>query len=88
MSKKFKPFGDETIVSIPSTVVDCSRLGFFDEMEEECWALIKKYAELFGVEIVPEDPNEDDEVISFDKAKAVQDLIIEFFEDSGIKFNF
>ena len=87
------PFGDETRIVLPDESVDCSYEGFFDETEYSCWNLIKEYADLFGVKIVPECPedfedDEDNEPISFDMAKSVQDFIIDLFKKAGVTFEF
>ena len=39
------PMGDEHEIKHSNETVDCSRLGFFDEMEESCWDLFKSYCE-------------------------------------------
>ena len=80
------PFGDEHEINIPKEPVDCSHLGFFDEMEESCWELFKSYCELLGVELVPD--NDDEDAISFDIAKGIQDHIIDLFLKAGVKLNF
>ena len=79
-------FGDETKIIVPENPIDCSSLGFFDNLEYDCWELIKKYAELFGIQIVYED--DDDKNISFDIAKEIQENIINMFEEAGVKFKF
>lgn len=53
------PMGDEHEIKHSNETVDCSRLGFFDEMEESCWDLFKSYCELLGVELVPDNDDED-----------------------------
>lgn len=83
---KIVDFGDECKIRIPDDPVDCSRLGYFDELEEECWNLVKAYAKQFGIEIQPID--EDGAAISFDIAKGIQDKIIGEFENAGVKFKF
>lgn len=74
-------FGDECKISIPVEPIDCSKLGYFDELEYDCWDLVKKYCEKFGIEIKSGD-------ISFDIAKGIQDHIIEQFQNAGVEFNF
>ena len=71
------PMGDEHEIKHSNETVDCSRLGFFDEMEESCWDLFKSYCELLGVELVPD--KDDEDAISFDIAKGIQDHIIDLF---------
>ena len=80
------PMGDEHEIKHSNETVDCSRLGFFDEMEESCWDLFKSYCELLGVELVPD--NDDEDAISFDIAKGIQDHIIDLFLKAGVKLNF
>lgn len=74
-------FGDECTISIPKEPIDCSKLGYFDELEYDCWDLIKKYCERLGIKIESGD-------ISFDIAKGIQDHIIEQFQEAGVNFNF
>lgn len=74
------PFGDECKIILPEEPIDCSRLGYFDELECECWELIKSYCNQFGIKIEGE--------ISFDLAKEIQDCIIRQFETAGVKFVF
>ena len=74
-------FGDECKISVPAEPIDCSELGYFDELEYDCWDLVKKYCEKFDIEIKSGD-------ISFDIAKGVQDNIIEKFMEAGVKFDF
>ena len=80
------PLGDAHEVMIPEKPIECSQLGFFDEMEESCWDLFKSYCELLGVELVPD--NDDEDAISFDIAKGIQDHIIDLFLKAGVKMNF
>lgn len=80
-SRKLVSFGDECQISIPTEPIKCSKLGYFDELEYDCWDLVKKYCEKFGIEIKSGD-------ISFDIAKGVQDNIIEKFMEAGVKFEF
>lgn len=80
-NRKVVEFGDECEISIPTEPIDCSKMGYFDELEYNCWDLVKKYCEKFGIEIKSGD-------ISFDIAKGIQDHIIEQFEAAGVEFNF
>lgn len=80
------PMGDEHEIKHSNETVDCSRLGFFDEMEESCWDLFKSYCELLGVELVPD--NDDEDAVSFDIAKGIQGHIIDLFLKAGVKLNF
>lgn len=75
------PFGDECTISISNDPIDCSQLGYFDDLEYDCWDLIKKYCDKLGIKI--ESGN-----ISFDIAKGIQDHIIDQFKDAGVNFKF
>lgn len=79
--RKTVRFGDECLISFPNEPVDCSRLGYFDELEYDCWDLVKKYCGYFGIKIESGD-------ISFDIAKGIQDHIIEQFQEAGVQFKF
>ena len=66
--------GDDCKIILPDKPVDCSRLGFFDELEEDCWSLVKNYCADLGIRMLPD---EDGEIpISFDIAKKIQDTIL------------
>lgn len=78
---KTVPFGDECAIQIPEKPIDCTKMGFFDELEYDCWDLIKKYCERFGIEIKSGD-------ISFDISKGIQDNIIGQFQRAGVIFSF
>lgn len=80
------PIGDEHEIKSLKEPVDCSRLGYFDAMEESCWDLFKTYCELLGVELVPEDDEE--EAVSFDIAKGIQDYILDLLQNAGVKLKF
>lgn len=75
-----KPFGDECEINVPDEPIDCSGLNYFDELEYDCWDLIQNYANKFGIKIEGE--------ISFDLAKEIQDVIINQFKNTGVKFKF
>lgn len=80
--------GDNAIITFPSGIIDCSELQFFDNLEYDCWELIKKYAEAFEITITYPDNDDDEEgAISFDIAKEVQDFILGIFERCGVKFS-
>ena len=79
--RKVVEFGDECVISIPAKPIDCSKLGYFDELEYDCWDLVKKYCDRLGIEIKSGD-------ISFDIAKGIQDHVIEQFQNAGVEFNF
>lgn len=78
------PIGDEHEIKPSVKPIDCSHLGYFDEMEESCWDLFKSYCDLLGIELIPD--NED--TISFDIAKGIQDYILDVFQNAGIKLKF
>ena len=80
-NRKVVEFGDDCEISIPTEPIDCSKMGYFDELEYDCWDLVKKYCEKFGIEIKSGD-------ISFDIAKGIQDHIIDQFQNAGVEFNF
>ncbi len=80
------PFGDENRILLPENPVDCSSLGDFDELEDECWGLVKAYCQYLGIELLS--PDREEESVSFDIAKGIQDKILEEFKNAGVKFNF
>lgn len=81
--------GDDVYFNVPSEPVDCSNMNFFDEIEYDCFELIKKYASLFKIKLYTSDgePIEEND-ISFDLAKDVQECILNMFVRAGIKFKF
>ena len=79
-------FGDDCQIVIPKEPIDCSKLGYFDEMEYECWALVKGYLAKFGIELLPNEDGE--EPMSDYVAKGVQDKIVELLQEAGVEFNF
>lgn len=84
--EEYADFGDGCQIKLPEKPINCSSLGYFDELEEECWNLVKQYCATFGIEMLPD---EDGEMpISFDIAKGIQDYILEKFEEAGVRFNF
>ena len=84
--KQVVDFGDECQIVLPDEPIDCSKLGYFDVLEYECWDLVKKYCEHFGIEILPDENGE--EAINFDMAKQLQDKILESLEEVGVQFKF
>lgn len=84
--EEYVDFGDGCQIKLPEKPINCSRLGYFDELEEECWRLVKQYCATFGIELMPQEDGE--APISFDIAKGIQDYILEQFEDAGVRFNF
>lgn len=83
---KIVVFADDCDIVVPNKAIDCSKLGFFDEIEYDCWHLVEKYAALLGIKLI-QNPL-DDEPISYDVAKLVQDCILKQFESAGIQFKF
>lgn len=83
---EYVDFGDGCQIKLPEKPVDCSRLGYFDELEEECWRLVKQYCATFGIEMQPQEDGE--APISFDIAKGIQDYILEQLQEAGVRFNF
>ena len=86
-NKKIKTafIGDECEIIVPNKTIDCSELGFFDDLEYECWELVEKYLEYLGIEMIEEDT---DERISFDVAKEIQDYILDRILEAGVKIQF
>ena len=84
--EEYVNFGDGCQIKLPEKPINCSHLGYFDELEEECWHLVKQYCATFGIEMQPQEDG--DAPISFDIAKGIQDYILEQFEDAGVRFNF
>ncbi len=83
---KIVEFGDEVYAVVPGQLVDCSKLGCFDDMEEGCWDLVKAYCDKVGVKILP---NEDGEIpTSYYVAKKVQDTILDELKEIGVKMTF
>ncbi len=83
---KVTDFGDDCQIVVPNEPIDCSKLGYFDELEGECWELVKGYFAKFGIELVPNEDGE--EPMSDYVAKGVQDKIIELLQESGVQFKF
>lgn len=77
--------GDDCQIIVPNDTVDCSPLGFFDELEERCWQLVKDYCDTLGIKILKENG---EEPISFDIVKEIQDGILEKLQESGVQFDF
>ena len=78
---KIIPLGDGCNINILDQPIDCSKIGYFDELEYDCWELVKTYCGYLGLEIVSGD-------ISFDIAKGIQDHIIEQLQNAGVQFKF
>jgi len=80
-------FGDSAELELPKEPVvfngnmDCS----LDELEVDCWELIKDHAALFDCKIVPNEYSDEND-ISYDVAKSLQNSIIQMFRSAGVKF--
>lgn len=85
-SETLADFGDGCKIRVPDKAIDCSRLGYFDELEEDCWRLVKEYCATFGIELLPQEEGE--APISFDIAKGIQDFIIGSLQEAGVEFKF
>ena len=64
--------------------MDCSLDELVDELEVDCWELIKDYAALFDCKIVPNEFSDEND-ISYDVAKSLKNSIIEMFRSAGVK---
>ena len=83
---KVADFGDDCQIVIPKEPIDCSKLGYFDELESDCWDLVKGYLEKLGIELLPNEDGE--EAMSDYVAKGVQDKVIELLQEAGAEFKF
>lgn len=70
-------FGDGAECIAPP-MIKAERLGFFDELEEDCWGLFVKYCDCLGIEL------ENRDEIDWYTAKGIQDKIIDVFIEAGI----
>lgn len=84
--EEYIPFGDECEITKPDADIDCSSLGYFDELEYDCMDLICRYAEKFGLKIRSTDHEETP--MTFDLAKSVEERIFEIFENNGVNLKF
>ena len=84
--KKVVDFGDDCQIVLPDEPIDCSRLGYFDTLEYECWDLVKKYCDHLGIEILPDEDGE--EAVNFYITKQLQDKILEGLQEVGVQFKF
>ena len=84
--RKVVDFGDECQIVLPDEPIDCSRLGYFDTLEYECWDLVKKYCDHLGIEILPDEDGE--EAVNFYITKQLQDKILEGLQEVGVQFKF
>ena len=78
--------GDDCQIVLSDEPVDCSSLGYFDELEEECWNLVKSYCSRLGIKMIPDEDGKPP--ISFDVAKSIQDNILGQLEEAGVEFRF
>ncbi len=77
---------DECKIAVPDHPIDCSKLGFFDELEDECWELMKSYCAKLGIKILPD---EDGNIpMSQYIAKEIQDTVLYHLDEAGVKMNF
>ena len=83
---KVADFGDDCQIVIPKEPIDCSKLGYFDELESDCWDLVKGYLAKLGIELVANEDGE--EPMSDYVAKSVQDKVIELLQESGVEIKF
>jgi hypothetical protein len=72
------PFGDTATATSNTDEIKIG-LNTFDELEYDCWNLILKYADMFGIQIDAEDE------IDFYAAKEVQGSVLKLFTESGFK---
>lgn len=79
-------FGDDCQIALSDEPIDCSSLGYFDELEYECWNLVKKYCVHFGIKILPDENGE--EPVNFYIAKQLQDKILEGLQEAGVQLKF
>ncbi len=79
-------FGDECKIILPKIPVDCSALGFFDTLENECWELVKKYCDKLGVKMLLDENG--NIPVSYDVAKDVQDKILDKLQEAGVEMQF
>ena len=84
--RKVVDFGDDCQIVLPDEPIDCSRLGYFDTLEYECWDLVKKYCDHLGIEILPDEDGE--EAVNFYITKQLQDKILEGLQEVGAEFKF
>jgi hypothetical protein len=84
--RKVVDFGDDCQIVLPDEPIDCSRLGYFDTLEYECWDLVKKYCDHLGIEILPDEDGE--EAVNFYITKQLRDKILEGLQEVGVQFKF
>lgn len=74
--------GDECEILIPEETIDCTNSAMFDELEADCWELVMKYCDAFGINVINKD------VVSYDIAKGIQGKILNHLIEAGVKFDF
>lgn len=84
--KRIVDLGDECKIVLPDKPVDCSALGFFDDLEGDCWELAKQYCAALGVRILSDGDGQIP--VSYDIAKGIQDTILGQLQDAGVKLDF
>ena len=77
-------YGDDCDMIIPPHPINLTELDItvFDEVEHELFDVIKRYAEIIGCAIVPDDEG----AIDFCNVKEIAEKILESFEDTGVIF--
>lgn len=77
-------YGDDCDMVIPSRPINFNEIGItaFDEASYELFNVIKKYAEIIGCSIVPDD----EDGIDFCTVKEIEEAIFKTFKDAGVEF--
>ena len=84
MNFKSYNIGDE-VSAISPPMVDARGLGFFDELENECYELFESYCKKLGIELSYPGP---DDCIDFYIAKEIQGKILDVITECGIQINY
>ena len=84
MNLKSYNIGDE-VSALSSPMVDARGLGFFDELENECYELFESYCKKLRIELSYSGPND---CIDFYIAKEIQGRILDIFTECGIQINY
>lgn len=82
-----KTFGDDCYIinkndDTPITI----KTATLDELEYDCFELVNKYAHAMGLSIISK--SNDENPISFDIAKAIQETILDSFSNAGFELKF
>lgn len=82
-----KMFGDDCYIinkndDTPITI----KTATLDELEYDCFELVNKYAHAMGLSIIGK--SNDENPISFDIAKAIQETILDSFSNAGFELKF